>query len=412
MTEPLPRPKRKDPLKRTRLGHVPPAPRSRAARAMAVRAGQGLFALQCCNACAEVTYPPRDRCPRCWSPLAWREQPDGATIIAETTIRTSTDLFFRNHLPWRIGTAQLDAGPTAIVHLHGDVAAGERARLRLMLDRGGNPGLFALPDKDTANMHDDPQLRVFTANPKHRRVLVTDGRTPVGQAVAKALVEAGASIVFIGNADPLMRYPGQAKIEAVTGIETVPLSITDTRSVQEVAKQLGGRTDIVVNTAGLTRSSGVAFGGRLTDLQHGLDVDVAGVMRLAQAFGPAMSGRSDDGTNAAAAFVDVASVYGLTGRAGYAGMAAGAAARLALIAGLRGEMQRSGIRVMSVLSGPVDDEWHQDVPPPKVAPARIGAAVVKALTEGLELICVGDVAKDVFQRWQQDPLLTMREENQ
>ncbi len=416
MTEPLDKPKRKDPLKRSHVGHVPPAPRSRAAKAMAVRAGQGRFVLQVCKDCAETTYPPRDRCPKCWGELVWRDQPDGATLVAETTVRTSMDLFFRDHLPWRIGTAKLDAGPVAIVHVHGDVAdgaaGGARVRLKLCLDRGGNPALFALPETETPNMQDDPQLRTFTANPKHRRVLVTDGRGPVGQAVAEGLIEAGAATVFLGNADPLMRYPGQASIEACEGIETVPLDIGDTRSVAELAGQLGGRVDILVNTAGFTREGGVGFGGKITDLQAGLDIDVTGLMRLAQAFAPAMSGRSDDGVNAAAAFVDVASVYGLTGRSGFAGMAASAAARLTLLAGLKSEMRQTGIRVMSVLTGPVDDEWHQSVLPPKVAPRQVARAVVDTLANGHDLTPVGDIAKDVLARWQADPLLTIREETE
>ena len=333
-------------------------------------------------------------------------------MIAETIIRASIDLFFRDHLPWRIGTVQLDAGPTAIVHLHGDLAWGARARIQLMLDRGGNPALFALPEKDTPHMQDDPQLRFFTANPKHRRILVTDGRGAVGQEVARALLKAEASEVFLGNGDMLMRYEGQEDIEALDRLKSVPLNLTDTNSVTELAAQLGGRVDIIVNTAGLNRPGGVVSGGKLTDLQSALDLEVSGLMRLAQAFGPAMGARSDDGVNAAAAFVDVASVYGLTGQGGFAGMAASAAARLSLMQGLRGEMHRSGIRVTSVLTGQVEDAWHQSVPPPKVAPAAIARSVVEALNNGLELICVGDVAKDVFARWQADPFLSMREENQ
>ena len=412
MSDPLIPPKKKDPLVRTRAGHVPPAPRSRAAKAMAVRAGQGRFVLQECTDCAHVTYPPRDRCPACWGTLTWADQSTGAVIEAETTITASTDLYFRNHLPWRIGSARLDAGPMAIVHLHGDVKQGDRVLMEIKLDRGGNPALFALPEQETPNMADDPQLRVFTADPKYRRILVTDGRGPVGQAVAEALVKAGAKTVFLGNSDKLMRYPGQERIEAVEGIESVPLNSADTRSAQALAAQLGGRVDIVVNTSRFTRTSGVGFGGKLSDLQTGLDIEVSGLMRLAQAFAPAMSGRSDDGTNSAAAFVDVASIYGLSGKAGYAGAAAAAAARLSLIAGLRGEMAQTGIRVMSVLTGPIDDAWHQDIPPPKTAPAQIAKAVIEVLQKGQETICAGDVAKELFSRWQADPLLTIREETQ
>lgn len=410
MTAPLLPPRRKDPLKRTRSGHVPPGLRSRAAKALAVRAGLGQFALQHCECCDKTTWPPRDRCPHCWSELHFKSQANGAVIVAETTIHTTTDLFFKAHLPWRIGTAKLDSGPVAIVHLHGDVVQGNRVRMQLMVDRGGNPALFALPEQDTENMADDSQLRVFTANPKHRRVLITDGRNAVGRAVAQAMVKAQARTVFVGNADPMMRFPGDT--ETLPQANWVQLDITDTRSVEELARQLGGRVDIVINTAGVVREGGAAFGGKLTDFQTAMDTNVSGLMRLIQAFGPALSARSDDGVNAAAAFVDVASIYGLTGRSGYAGMAATAAARLSLLASLRGEMQRTGIRVMSVLAGPLDDEWHQSVPPPKVAPVQIARAVTDALMNGLETVCAGEVAKDVLTRFQADPLLTIREENQ
>ena len=409
MTEPLTPPKRKDPLKRTRMGHVPQGLRSRAAKALAARAGLGVFALHTCPDCACVHYPPRDRCPGCWAELTIAPAPSGAVIEAETTLRNSTDLFFRNHLPWRIGTARLDAGPVAVVHLHGDVANGDRVRLQLMLDRGGNPALFALPETETPYMADDPQLRVFTADPRLRRILVTDGRSPVGQAVARALKNAGARTVFLGNADPLMRYPTES--HAPDGIDEVRLDLTDTRSVAELARQLGGRVDIVVNTASLVREGGAAFGGRLTDLQTAMDVNVSGLMRLIQAFGPAMAGRSDDGVNAAAAFVDIVPVHGLTGKAGYATLTATAAARLSLMASLRGEMAGAGIRVCSILTGPMDDEWHQGLHPPKLSPDQVARAVTGALTRGLEMVPVGDVAKELLARWQKDPLLTIREEN-
>lgn len=412
MTEPLSPPAPKDPLRNGRAGLVPPGLRSRAAKEMATYAAQGRFVLQECTACATATYPPRDRCPCCWGTLDWRDQPTEALVLAETTIRHSADGYFRSHMPWRIGTVQLSAGPTAIVHLHGDVAVGDKVRMTLRTDRGGNPALFAMPAKDTANMQDDPQLRSFTANPKNRRILVTDGRGPVGQAVARALLQAGARTVFLGDAEPLMRYPGKDEIEKLPGIEPVSLRLTDTASVQKLAAQLGGRVDIVVNTADYTRAGGVAFGGKLSDLQAGFDLGVAGLMRLAQAFGPALGARSDDGTHPAAAFVDIAPVAGISGQSGYATAAAVASARLSLVAALRGEMQKTGIRVISVLTGPPDDDWHQRLPPPKATPAQIAKAVTHALTEGQEIVCADDIARDTFARWLKNPLLTLREENE
>ena len=67
----------------------------------------------------------------------------------------------------------------------GDAAEGGRVRLTAALDRSGAAVMMALPDRDTANMSDDPELREFTCDPKFRRVLVTDGRSETGQALVR-----------------------------------------------------------------------------------------------------------------------------------------------------------------------------------------------------------------------------------
>ena len=43
------------------------------------------------------------------------------------------------------------------------------------------------------------KLRELTCDPKFRRVLITDGRTAVGQAMAKAFSDAEALVVFVGS---------------------------------------------------------------------------------------------------------------------------------------------------------------------------------------------------------------------
>jgi short-subunit dehydrogenase len=217
--------------------------------------------------------------------------------------------------------------------------------------------------------------------------------------------------VFLGNADPLLRFEGEAEMRALAGVQIVPLDVTDTTSVSELAAQIGGQVEIVVNTSSFVRTGGVAFGGNLRDQKKALEINVLGFSRLAQAFGPALVARAADGANPAVAFVEILPIEALTGSAQFAGLAASAAARLSLQLSLRAEMQAHGIRVMTVFTGPVDDAWHQDVPPPKVLPAQIAKAVVDALAHGREETCVGDVATDLMRKWRQDPKLTIREIN-
>ncbi|MBV8653897.1 MAG: short-chain dehydrogenase, partial [Alphaproteobacteria bacterium] len=64
MTEPLARPKRKNPLKKTRVPLLPQGTRSRTALGLTAAAAEGRFQLQVCSDCAMVVYPPRDACPR------------------------------------------------------------------------------------------------------------------------------------------------------------------------------------------------------------------------------------------------------------------------------------------------------------------------------------------------------------
>src|SRR4029079_5611481 len=118
VTEPLARPKRKDPLKRTRLPLRPQDVRSRTAHGLTAAAAEGRFALQVCLDCGAVIYPPRDACPSCLSPrLRCRGGARGGILLAETTVQTATDRYFRERTPWRAGTVKLDAGPVVVAHL-------------------------------------------------------------------------------------------------------------------------------------------------------------------------------------------------------------------------------------------------------------------------------------------------------
>ena len=68
-----------------------------------------------------------------------------------------------------------------------------------------------------------------------------------------------------------------------------------------------------------------------------------------------------------------------------------------------------GVRVMNVFTGPTEDEWHQPLPPPKVLPEGLARALVSGLKNGLEDVFVGDVAKDLIERWRAGPKILERE---
>jgi NAD(P)-dependent dehydrogenase (short-subunit alcohol dehydrogenase family)/uncharacterized OB-fold protein len=410
VTELLIRPKRKNPLRRTRQPLSPQGVRSRTAHGLTAAAAEGRFALQVCEDCKTVIYPPRDCCPSCLSArLPFRDVARGGVLTAETTVQISSDPYFRERTPWRVGIVKLDAGPLIVAHLHGDTQEGHRVRLDLKLDKSGSAVAMALPEKDTPNMVDDTHLREMTCDPKFRRVLITDGRSPVGQAMAKAFAEAGTSIVFVGIADPWKPFAGLEALRKIAPVEIVPLDLTDTESVTELAEQNGARIDIIVNTAEHVRAGGIVDRHGLTIVREQIDLRYLGLVRLAQAFGPILRARGSDGTNAAAAFVNLLSVHALMNWPAYGSYSAAEAACLSAAQCMRTELRPGGIKVMNVFFGPLETEWFQTVPPPKLAPAALARAVVHGLQQGLEDVFVGDVADDIRARLAVNPKALERE---
>jgi NAD(P)-dependent dehydrogenase (short-subunit alcohol dehydrogenase family) len=333
----------------------------------------------------------------------------GGTIMAETTVRTSTEPYFRERTPWRIGTVQLDAGPVIVAHMHGDVGEGERVRLELKLDKSGSAVAMALPEKETEHMADDPHLREMTCDPKFRRVLITDGRTSVGQAMAQEFSDAGASIVFVGIADAWKPFAGMDTLRNIERVEIVSLDLTDTESVTEQAEQNGARIDIIVNTAEHIRAGGIVNRRGLTVAREEIDVRYFGQLRLAQAFGPILRFRGADGANSATAFVNLLSVHALMNWPAYGSYSATEAACLSAAQCMRAELRPGGVKVVNVFFGPLEIEWFQTVPPPKVAPKTLATAVIRALRQGVEDVFVGDVAEDVRQRLAVNPKALERE---
>jgi NAD(P)-dependent dehydrogenase (short-subunit alcohol dehydrogenase family)/uncharacterized OB-fold protein len=332
MTMPLMKPKRKNPVLRTRQMNLPPWARGRVALGMTAAAAEGRFELQVCRDCGTTQYPPREACHQCLSPqLRWTPQSGAGTLLALTTLHHSNDLFFRERLPWRLGLVQLDDGPSVIVHLHGEVGeAPTRVHVGARLDRAGQAVLIGFPPTGSEHMADDRMLREMTSDPRFRKVLVTDGKTAVGQAVVQALVKAGAEIVWVGHAEPWKKLPGLDDISQLEQVTLVPLDLTNGRSVTELAGEIGGKVDIVVNTAEVHRTFGIA-GRRGTDVAKAeMDINYFGLLRLAQEFGPALRARSADGVTHAAAWVNVLSIFALANFPAHGTFSASKAAALSL----------------------------------------------------------------------------------
>jgi short-subunit dehydrogenase len=140
-----------------------------------------------------------------------------------------------------------------------------------------------------------------------------------------------------------------------------------------------------------------------------MEINYLGLLRLSQALGPALQGRAADGVTHACAWVNLLSIYALSNFPSHGTYSASKAAAYSLSQCLRAEMRPSGIRVVHVFPGPIDDEWNQNMPPPKLSPEALASAVIKALRDGTEDVYPGDVAQEWLQRWRDNPKVLERE---
>jgi len=279
---------------------LPPSLRSRKAQGLTFAAAIGRFALQCCGECGRYSYPPRDACPHCLSAdLPFIDAPAGGVLLSETCIQVTSDPYYREHMPWRVGLVQLDCGPSVVTHLHGDCGGtGSRVHLSLLLDKSGQAVFFAGPAAAMPPLEDDRQWREIVADPKQRRVLITDGRNPVALELAAALKKAGAAAIHIGVGDCRKPFDEQQRFEAINGVEIFDFDPASEESLRELAADLGAKVDILINTADHAQLAQLFDAAAADTTREVKDLTVTALTDFARSFGPATRGRTSRGAPA------------------------------------------------------------------------------------------------------------------
>jgi 3-oxoacyl-[acyl-carrier protein] reductase len=180
-----------------------------------------------------------------------------------------------------------------------------------------------------------------------RVALVTGGTRGIGLATARALAEAGATVVLTG------RDESRAKEAAVSvGASGLALDVTDAKAVSSLVRGVAkehGKLDIVVANAGIMEDALLGM-IREETVDTTLSTNVAGTLHTVQAAARAMM-RKKTG-----AIVVLASIVGEYGSAGQTLYAASKAAVANIARSAAKELGRSGIRVNAVAPGVIETD--------------------------------------------------------
>jgi NAD(P)-dependent dehydrogenase (short-subunit alcohol dehydrogenase family) len=231
-----------------------------------------------------------------------------------------------------------------------------------------------------------------------KRVLVTGASRGLGHALALACLGAGAREVLAG-ARQLESLENLRETAQDVRLTPVRLDVTSEDEVRAAADL--GRLDILINNAGVC-VYGSVMDVQLAELQNEINVNYFGALRMVRALAPAMIAHGDG------LIINVASILAKVNLPALGNYCALKAALLSLSQALRGDLGRHGVRVITVLPGPIDTDMSRNFGGPKMSPEEAASEIIEAIRTERTETPIGDAAREVMAGLASDPMAIER----
>ena len=211
-------------------------------------------------------------------------------------------------------------------------------------------------------------------------VVVTGASSGIGKAIAKALVREKSVVCGVIRSLDRLQEPAILPADRLSWFTADLENEGAIRDVIHDVKQKFGGIDILVSNAGVISLGDIADAS-VENLDRLYRVNVRAAYLLAQGFLPTVSKRSGQ-------VVFINSSAGFTAKAGLAQYAATKYALKAIADSLRGEVNRNGVRVLSIYPGrtasPMQEMLHalENIPyrpQDLIQPADVASVVIETL---------------------------------
>jgi len=211
---------------------------------------------------------------------------------------------------------------------------------------------------------------------KGKTALVTGANRGIGRVIVETFLDKGgvkkvyAAVRNLDSAKPLTDQYGER-------VEAIHIDLEKPETIKQVARKATD-VDILVNNAGVLKTSTPLDTNALDSMAYEMDMNVSGLVRMAQAFAPVL--KANDG----GALIQLNSLASIKSFAPFATYSASKAAAYSITQALRDLLKEQGTIVVSVHPGPIATDMADAAGIGEIAepPSIVADSILEALNKG------------------------------
>ncbi len=211
---------------------------------------------------------------------------------------------------------------------------------------------------------------------KGKTALVTGANRGIGKVIVETFLDKGgvkkvyAAVRNLDSAKALTDKYGDR-------VEAIHMNLEKPQTIQQAA-QHASDVDIVVNNAGVLKTSTPLDTNALDSMAYEMDMNVSGLVRMAQAFAPVLK------NNGGGALIQLNSLASIKCFAPFATYSASKAAAYSITQALRDLLKEQGTTVVSVHPGPIATDMADAAGIGEIAepPSIVADSILEALDKG------------------------------